>query len=91
MSYISERKIRLQTQLTTVQAQITALNTALTEMSTSGVQSYSFSSGEGEQRTTRRSLKEITESLSQLLATEAHLINELYGMGIVAVKLRRKQ
>ena len=90
MGYITDRKARLQTQLTNVQIQITNLTSVLTEMSATGALSYSFDSGEGSQRTTRRSLKEIQDSLDRLLATEAHLINELHRMGIVSVKLRRK-
>lgn len=90
MGYISNRKSRLQNQLTLVQTQIDNLSSVLTEMSLTGAHSYSFSSGEGEQRTTRRTLKEIQDSLDRLYATEAHLINELYNMGIVSIKLRRK-
>jgi Asp-tRNA(Asn)/Glu-tRNA(Gln) amidotransferase C subunit len=90
MGYISNRKTRLQNQLTTIQTQIENLNTVLTEMSLSGAQSYSFDSGEGAQRTTRRSLKEIMDMLERLQATESHIINELYNMGIVAIRLRRK-
>jgi hypothetical protein len=59
-------------------------------MSASGVQSYAFDSGEGSQRTTRRSLKDIQDSLDRLYARENHLINALYNMGIVSIKLRRK-
>jgi hypothetical protein len=90
MGYISARKTRLQTQLTTIQTQIENLNTVLSEMSATGAQSYAFDSGEGSQRTTRRTLKEIMDMLDRLQATESHLINELYNMGIVSVKLRRK-
>ena len=90
MGYMSTRKTRLQSQLSSVQAQIAALNTAITESSTSGVQSYEFDSGEGRQRTTRRSLSDMQDALSRLYASEEHLINELYNMGIVSIKLRRK-
>jgi hypothetical protein len=90
MGYISLRKQRIQARLTVVQSQITKLETVLDEMSATGAVSYSFDSGEGQQRTTRRSLKEINDLLSQLYARESSLINDLYNMGIVAVKLRRR-
>lgn len=90
MGYITNRKARLQRQLARVQAQIAALDDVLLEMSASGALSYMFDSGEGSQRTTRRSLKEIQDSVDRLYATESHLINELYNMGLVSVKLRRK-
>jgi hypothetical protein len=90
MGYISIRKARLQNELSSVQTQISNLESVLTEMSATGNQSYAFDSGEGSQRTTRRSLKDIQDSIDRLYARESHLINELYGMGIVSVRLRRK-
>jgi len=60
-------------------------------MSTTGAQSYSFNSGEGEQRTTRRSLSEISEEIQQLEASEDHYLNKLYGVGIVSLRVRRRQ
>jgi hypothetical protein len=90
MGYISNRKARLQRQIVAVQAQIESLETILTEMSATGTQSYAFDSGEGSHRTTRRSLEDIQNSLDRLYARESHLINELYNMGVVSMKLRRK-
>lgn len=90
MGYITIRKARLQNQLTTIQTQIDNLNSVLTEMSLTGAQSYAFDSGEGSQRTTRRSLKEIIDMLERLQATESHIINELYNMGVISLRVRRK-
>jgi hypothetical protein len=90
MGYVSARKTRLQTRLVKVQAQIPALEDAVAEAMASGNLSYVFDSGEGSQRTTRRSLKDMQDSLNQLYATEDHIINELYGMGLVSIRLRRK-
>ncbi len=90
MGYITNRRARIQAQLTSVQTQIENLNTVLTEMATKGTQSYMFDSGEGNQRTTRRSLKDLQDTLERLYATESHLINAFYNMGIVSVRLRRK-
>ena len=90
MGYVTDRQARLQKQLTSVQASLDALYSIRTEMAATGAKSYKFDSGEGSQSTTRRDLSEILESISQLEATESHLINEIYGMGIIAVKVRRK-
>ena len=89
MTYISERRIRLQRQLTRVQAALTALYAMQTEQAGLSAESYSFDSGEGSQRTTRRSLKDILEDIARLEATEDHLYNELSNMGIVSVRFRR--
>ena len=89
MGYVTQRKARIQTQLATVQAQIDALNDAITEMAATGVKSYAFDSGEGSQKTTYRSYSEIMSMISELEAKESHLINELYRMGNVAVRFRR--
>jgi hypothetical protein len=90
MGYISLRKARLQAQLAKVQAALASLYDQMTEASLSGVESYAFDSGEGSQRTTRRKLSDIQDAIDRLQATEAHLINELYGMGLVSITLRRK-
>lgn len=90
MSYISTRKLRIQTRLTHIQARLAVLNDAMDEMSATGVSSYEFDSGEGRQRTTRRSLKEISDEILRLEAEEDHYSNELYNMGILSVKLRRR-
>ncbi len=90
MDYITTRKTRLQSRLTHVQAQIEKLEGVVDEMAASGINSYQFDSGEGSQRTTRRSLSEIQDMIDRLYATESHLINELYNMGIVSVRLRRR-
>jgi hypothetical protein len=91
MSYISERKSRIQKRLIEIQSALDNLYTLRLEMSTTGAQSYSFNSGEGEQRTTRRSLSEISEEIQQLEASEDHYLNKLYGVGIVSLRVRRRQ
>lgn len=90
MGYVTARKARLQAQLTQVQSSLTNLYSVMLEMATTGASSYAFDSGEGSQRTTRRSLNEIQDMIDRLEAKERHLINELYGMGIINVRLRRK-
>lgn len=90
MGYISTRKARIQAQLTAVQASLTNLYSTLIALSTSENQSYAFDSGEGSQRTTKRNLTDVQDQIDRLEAKERHLINELYNMGIVSVKVRRK-
>jgi hypothetical protein len=90
MGYIDLRKARLKFQLAQVQAALTSLYTQLGEQAVSSVQSYQFDSGDGSQRTTRRKLSEIQDQIERLEATEEHLINELYNMGLTSIQVRRK-
>jgi hypothetical protein len=90
MGYIETRKSRLQAQLARVQASLTSLYDQLIEQSASSVQSYQFDSGDGSQRTTRRKLSEIQDQIERLEATEEHIINELYNMGLTSIQVRRK-
>jgi hypothetical protein len=90
MGYVETRKSRLQAQLAQIQAALTSLYTQLGEQAVSSVQSYQFDSGDGSQRTTRRKLSEIQDQIERLEATEDHLINELYNMGLTSIQVRRK-
>ena len=90
MGYIETRKSRLRAQLAKVQTALASLYDQLTEQSASSVQSYQFDSGDGSQRTTRRKLSEIQDQIERLEATEEHLINELYNMGLTSIQVRRK-
>ena len=90
MGYIDARRQRLARRLAAVQAQIEKLETVMLKMAATGVSSYEFDSGEGKQRTTRRSLDEIKKTLDGLYATEDHYVNELSCMGIVSLRLRRR-
>jgi hypothetical protein len=90
MGYISLRKARIRRQLTATQRALTSLYSLQEEMSTHENISYAFDSGEGSQRTTRRKFEEIQDQIDRLEAKEASLLNDLYSMGVVAVRLRRK-
>jgi len=90
MGYVSTRKARLQSQLVKIQAALTSLYDTLGDSSTQNVKSYTFDSGEGLQKTTRRSLSEIQTEIDILEAKERWLINELSNMGLVSIRLRRK-
>ena len=90
MGYITSRVARLKRNLLRIQDALTALNASFIDASESGVESYAFDSGEGSQRTTRRKLSEIRAQIRNLEAEEESIINELYGMGLVNVRLRRK-
>jgi hypothetical protein len=91
MTYItSGRRARLLTQLATVQAQIESANAAYLSLTGSTTESYSFDSGEGSQRTTRKKSKDLLDEISALEAKESHIINELNNIGIIAMRLRRK-
>lgn len=91
MSYISERRARIARQLAAVQAQLNILYDAMLEMVATGVQSYEFDSGEGKQRTTRRTFKDTQDLIDRLEAKEASLLNSKYSNGLVTIRLRRKK
>jgi hypothetical protein len=91
MGYISARRARIQRNLAAVQASLEAAYASQLEASSTTVQSYEFDSGEGKQRTTRRTLKALQDQIDRLEAKERSLINELYNMGLVSIRLRRKR
>ena len=90
MGYVASRVARLRRNLARIQEQLDALNASFLEATESGVESYAFDSGEGSQRTTRRKLSEIRTQIDRLEAEEESIINEIYGMGLINVRLRRK-
>jgi len=91
MSYISERRTIIINRLAKVQSQLSKLYDILDEMAETGVASYEFDSGEGKQRTTRRTLKELQDWRERLEASEMSLLNSKYGNGLVSIRLRRKK
>ena len=77
--------------LVRVQAQIANLETAIEDAYTNAeVEDYSFDSGEGKQRTKRRSIKELNQVLESLEKTEMRIMRKLYGQSLVNMNLRRK-
>ena len=79
-------------QLTRVNTQITALETALdSAYENAEVEEYSFNSTEGSQRTKRRSIREISQELEKLESRKMRILNKLYGHAIININLRRKR
>lgn len=91
MAYQSDRIIRLRQQLSTTQAALDKLYDTYSDLAGKMNNSYSFDSGEGGQRTTRLKPEDINNQIRELEAKESHLINELQGMGLVNIRLRRLQ
>ena len=91
MGYVSLRKARLIAQLARVQAALDALYATFLELSGFTVDSYTFDSGEGIQKTKRQDINKILDQIRRLEATERHLFNEIYGMGLVNIRLRRRR
>lgn len=89
MGYVTDRKARLQTRLTRVQAALENLYSTFDSLSGSTVKSYEFDSGEGRQKTTRQDISKIQDQIRELEATEDHIVNELNCMGLVSIRLRR--
>lgn len=88
---VYKQKVYLE-QLTRINSQITALETALdSAYENSEVEEYSFNSNEGSQRTKRRSIKELSQELEKLDSRKMRILNKLYGHAIINLNLRRKR
>jgi vacuolar-type H+-ATPase subunit I/STV1 len=84
-------RTKYEADLARVQSQITSASEALdSALENAEVEEYSFNSGEGQQRTKRRSIKELQQTLESLEAQEARLLRKLYGTSLVNMNLRRK-
>lgn len=92
MGYIHPTELaRIQAQIATKEAQLTAANDALTAALEAGdVQSYKFDSGEGSQSASRRGLKELTDMVTRLEQELNRLYNRVNGTGLVTMNLRRR-
>ena len=62
----TERRARLQTQITALETQLDNINATLIEMATKGVSEYDWQDGGGRQKVRRISLKDL-QSLSERL------------------------
>ena len=91
MGYINTRKARIIAKIKQIRAMIDALDATYLALSASLIDSYKFDSGEGSQQTSRKKLNEVRMEIDALEAKEQHYINELYGMGIINMNLRRKR
>jgi len=91
-SYQLNRRTALLAEKTQLETDIALLQTAYSSAVTnSEVESYKFDSGEGSQQTKRRSLAEIRKELRYLKAQLNHVLNELAGIGVMNVQLRRNR
>ena len=90
MSYQSAKKARLIARKTTLETQITTLETTQSSLLASEVEEYRYDSGEGSQKVTRRKLKEISDQLDKLYATLESVCRQLANIGIVNIRLRRR-
>lgn len=83
-----ERITRLQTRLSTIEAQITALENALTEAA-NPVQSYRLAGADGSTTTEYRSMHEIRNNLRILEAERESIHQQLKGYGVTTISVRR--
>jgi uncharacterized membrane protein len=91
-SYQLNRRRRLLAKKTKLEDQIDLLETAYeSAIQNAEVESYKFDSGEGSQQTKRRSLEEISKELEKLERSLSWVLNELAGIGVMNVQLRRKR
>lgn len=86
----STKKARLEARLVIIRTQISEAETALSSALSNGViESYTFDSGEGRQQTKNRNLKQLTDILDHLYATEDSILKRLSGTGLVNINIRR--
>ena len=86
-------------QVATIQAEITTLNTQITAaeaaylsaLGNSEIETYRFDSGDGSQRADRRKPKEIREEIESLQATRTRLQRKLSGTSNLNMNLRRRR
>lgn len=90
MTYASIRNARLLRKLAHIQAALDALYSQYESLAATQNESYEFDSGDGKQKTKRRSMTDVLNDIQRLEAEEASVINDLYNMGLVSVKVRRK-
>lgn len=87
----SAQRTKIQAEITKKEAQLDLLNDSyLSAIQNSEVEEYSFSSGEGQQRTKRRRLKELRDEIEWLESAISLLYRKLYGKSLVNLNLRRK-
>jgi hypothetical protein len=87
----SEEKTRLETELATCEAQLTALQTSITNaMTKADVEEYRFDSGVGSQRVKNREIKELLMSQDWLERRCEQIRQRLAGKGVVNSNMRRK-
>ena len=90
MSYVPTRRAILLARLRRVQSALAKLYATYDDLSGLMLSSSEFDSGDGRQRSTRRKLDEVQDNIDRLEASEMSLINDLYNMGIVSMRLRRR-
>jgi hypothetical protein len=79
-----------QQQLAYWQGQLQALQSQLTMLMASPVESYSFSGGEGQQSAKRRDLQQVQKAVIFAERQYGYYWKKLYGYGNVNMSLRRK-
>lgn len=82
----------IRAEIATLDAQITAAETAYTSALTNGeVEEYRFDSGDGSQKAIRRSPKELRVEIEALKGSRARLQRQLSGTSNVNMNLRRRR
>ena len=84
------RRTHIQTRITAITAQLTALDAAMLLASAKDIEEYSFNSGDGMQRAINRDLLDMQKSSDVLFRTLEYLHNLLRGRGIVRGVIRRR-
>ena len=86
------RRTQLLARYNQITQQLVALNAAYdAAVQNSEVKEYRFDSGEGSQRTERRSPQELWDLIEEMEAAQDRIYRKLYGQALVNMNLRRKR
>lgn len=86
----TSRRARIEARISSINSQITALETAIDSAVTKDVEEYSFNSGDGSQRVIYKSLDEMQIAVDKLYRMLEYQYNLLRGRGIVQMVARRR-
>lgn len=87
----STTRTRIIAQIDKLEAQLVTLETTIDNSLESGIENYSFDSGEGKQATKYRSLDSLFKARDNLEAKLEKLYRRLNGGNIVNMNLRRRR
>jgi hypothetical protein len=83
-------RARIQAQITTKTAQLTAANTTMESLLEKEIDEYRFDSGQASQRVKRRDIEKLAKIIHRLEAQIDLLQRKLDGYGLASINLRRR-
>ena len=91
MCLTSTTRTRIIAEIDRLEAQLTIIQTTITDALATGIENYSFDSGEGKQSTKYRSFDALLKAEDKIAARIDSLYRRLNSLGVVNVNMRRKR